>query len=172
MKRAEILDAVWQAQDMAFELMTEYDALPHYYGSIVLFQAEAYIVNQIGHTPGITTTELSVRLGKTSSACSQIIKKLIDKGIVVQNRNAKNRRIYNLELTEIGEKVYQDHILFNAECQKNTFSRLSNFTDEELLTALRVQQRINETYMDDVSSSKKRFSKEDSTDTIVETEIE
>ena len=40
MERSEILKKLWAEQDEAFELMTEYDSLPHHYGEDVLYQAE------------------------------------------------------------------------------------------------------------------------------------
>lgn len=157
MTREEILEHIWNAQDEAYDLMLEYDSLPHYYGSDVLYQAEAYIVNHIGHTPNITTTELAETLKKTPSACSQIVRKLIDKGLVVQTRNVKNKRVYNLTLTADGEKIYQEHIKFNEECQEITFRMLAEFSDEDLATYLRVQERINEAYVGDVQRSKEKF---------------
>ena len=137
--------------------MSEYDSLPHRYGSDVLYQAEADIVNWIGQIPGITITELAENLKKTPSACSQLVKKLINKGLVVQKRNADNKRLYNLHLTADGQRVYQDHVNFNLNCQQITYTMLAEFNDEELATYLRVQMRINEAFLGDVQRSKEHF---------------
>lgn len=160
MNRKEILNQIWEAQDEAYDLMLEYDSMPHKYGDTILYQSEAYIVNSIGRVPDITTTELAKTLGKTPSACSQIVRKLIDKGLVEQERNLQNKRIYNLRLTPDGEKMYRDHIAFNEACQEVTFGMLSEFTDEELKTCLRVQRRINEAYQEDVQRSKEYYGTE------------
>ena len=160
--REELLAQIWDAQDEAYDLMAEYDSLPHHYGADVLYQAEAYIVNRIGQTLDITITELAEVLKKTPSACSQIVRKLVDKGFVMQTRNAQNKRIYNLRLTADGERVYQDHISFNKNCQRITFDMLAEFRDEELETCLRVQRRINEAYRGDVQRSKEYFAHQDS----------
>ena len=159
MKRKEILKKLWLCQDEAFELMTEYDSLPHHYGEDVLYQAEAYVVHEIGDKPNITTTEIAEKQKKTTSACSQIVKKLITKGLVEQTRNEDNKRIYNLTLTKDGERVYKDHIEFNEMCQEITFKLLSEFTDEELAIHAKVQQAINEAYRGDVERSKAHYSK-------------
>lgn len=159
MKRVEILEQLWKCQDDAFELMTEYDSLPHHYGENVLYQAEAYIVHEIGNTPNITTTEIAEKQKKTTSACSQLVKKLIAKGLVEQTRNVDNKRVYNLTLTKDGERVYKDHIAFNEMCQKITFDLLNEFTDEELLIHAKVQKAINEAYKGDVERSKAHYSK-------------
>lgn len=160
MERKKILDEIWKSQDEAYALMAEYDSLPHYYGDDVLYQAEAYIIRHIGLAPGITTTELAAKLKKTPSACSQIVKKLVDKNLVLQERNAQNRRLYNLRLTKDGEKVFYDHIEFNECCQKQTFDMLSEFSIDELNSYLCVQKQINEAYRSDVQRSKEHFGKE------------
>jgi len=160
MTREEVLQFIWEAQDEAYDLMAEYDSLPHYYGENVLYQAEAYIVNQIGENPDITSTELAANLKKTPSACSQIVKKLISKGLVEQNRNMQNKRIYNLRLTESGERLYTVHVEFNKNCQRTMFQKLEDFSDEELQTYLKIQKCINRNYQNDVSLSRERFGAE------------
>ena len=87
------------------------------------------------------------------------MRKLRAKGFVEQNRNPGNNRLYNLELTKEGAEVFQAHIKFNQECQTKTFALLEGFTDEELLIHLRVQERLNEAYQDDVKRSQEQFSK-------------
>ncbi len=159
-EREEILCRLWEAQDEAYELMSEYDSLPHRYGETTLYQAEAYIVNWIGSRPDITTTQLAENLKKTPSACSQIVRKLINKGLVSQTRNAQNKRLYNLRLTEKGQQVYRDHIAFNEYCQRITFQMLEGFSDEELAAHARVQERINQAYREDVERSKEQYSEQ------------
>lgn len=155
--RSELLKKLWAAQDEAYDLMTEYDSFPHHYGEMILYQAEAYIVSWIGRMPDITTSELAERLKKTPSACSQIIRKLVDKGLVTQTRNPKNKRLYNLRLTEMGEQVHRDHITFNEYCQDITFKMLQEFSEEELATHVRVQERINQAYRGDIARSRDRY---------------
>ena len=157
MERQEILAELWAEQDKAFELMTEYDRLPHHYGSDVLYQAEAYALHEIGNKPGITASELADKLNNTRGAASQMVKKLIEKRLVIQTRNETNRRIYHLTLTDDGKKVYKDHIEFNKSCQKTTFDLLSEFTDEELKIHAKVQRIINISYQGDVERSKEKW---------------
>ena len=146
----------WQriTWDEAYDLMYEYDSLPHRYGAHILYQSEAHIIDLIGEHPEITVTELAAILKKTPSACSQIVRKLRAKGWVEQVRNAENNRIYNLYLTESGKQVYQAHTAFNQSCQEATFQLLSNFSPEELEHHLMVQRKLNEAYQDDVRRSR------------------
>ena len=103
-QREALLRQIWAAQDEAYDLMYEYDSLPHQYGENTLYQSEAGIIDLIGEHPEITVTELAAILKKTPSACSQIVRKLRAKGWVEQVRNAENNRIFNLYLTDSGQR--------------------------------------------------------------------
>ena len=138
-RRKELLQKLWSAQDEAYELMAEYDSLPHTYGSVVLYQAEALVVNLIGEHSDITITELGSILKKTASACSQIVRKLKSKGLVEQVRNESNNRQLNLRLTEAGkkeaveqEKDYQRRVRRMVAC----LSREEQESLLKMLTAL------------------------------------
>lgn len=156
-KRSELLEQIWNQQNQAYDLMCEYDAMPHRYGECMLYQAEAHMIDLIALYPGITAADLASILRKTPSACSQTLRKLREKGLVEQLRNAENNRQYKLQLTESGQALYRDHAAFSADCQQRTFDRLAEFTEEELALYLRVQQRINEAYADDVRRSREVF---------------
>lgn len=156
-KRGELLEQVWNLQNQAYDLMCEYDAMPHRYGACMLYQAQAHMIDLIALYPGITAADLANILRKTPSACSQTLRKLREKGLVEQLRNAANNRQYKLRLTESGQTLYRDHSAFSADCQQRTFDRLAQFSEEELALYLRVQQRINEAYADDVRRSREHF---------------
>lgn len=153
-QREALLRQIWAAQDEAYDLMYEYDSLPHQYGENTLYQSEAHIIDLIGEHPEITVTELAAVLKKTPSACSQIVRKLRAKGWVTQVRNEANNRIFNLHLTESGQRVYQDHTAFNHSCQEATFRLLETFSTQELEHHLMVQRKLNEAYQSDVEHSK------------------
>ena len=156
-KRRELLEQIWNQQNQAYDLMCEYDAMPHRYGACMLYQAQAHMIDLIAQYPDITAADLAVILRKTPSACSQTLRKLREKGLVEQLRNTANNRQYKLQLTESGQALYRDHAAFSADCQQRTFDRMAEFTEEELALYLRVQQRINEAYADDVRRSREVF---------------
>ena len=156
-KRQELLKKIWRAQDEAYNLMVEYDSLPHHYGDHILYQAEAEIIDLIAVHPGATVTDLRNILKKTASACSQIVRKLREKGWVVKSQNQENNRLYNLNLTEEGMKVYENHQAFTHNCREITYKLLEEFTEEELAAHLRVQEKLNEAYVGDVKRSREGF---------------
>ena len=135
-KREELLEQIWAAQDTAYDLMREYDSLPHSYGENVLYQAEAHLIDRIALHPGVTVTDLANMVRKTPSACSQLVRRLRDKGWVEQVRNTANNRQVMLRLTPAGEHVYRDHAAFDKQCQALTFRRLEGFTEAELAAYL------------------------------------
>ena len=92
-QREALLGQIWAAQDEAYDLMYEYDSLPHRYGAHILYQSEAHIIDLIGEHPEITVTEPGRHSEKDSQRCSQIVRKLRAKGWVEQVRNAENNRI-------------------------------------------------------------------------------
>lgn len=157
--RRELLECIWNAQDEAYDLMCEYDSLPHYYGENILYQAEGQIIDLIAIHPGITITVLGNILQKTPSACSQIVRKLREKGWVEQTRNKDNNRQYNLTLTEDGMQIYWDHIHFTQNCQDIAFGLLEDFSEEELEAHLKIQRRLIEAYQGDVQRSRSRLTK-------------
>lgn len=156
-KRGELLRQVWDLQNEAYDLMCEYDAMPHRYGDCMLYQAEAHMIDLIALYPDITVTDLANIMRKTPSACSQTVRKLREKGLVEQLRNTANNRQYKLRLTESGQALYEDHAAFSDDCQRRTFDRLAEFSEEEIALYLRVQKRINEAYADDVRRSREHF---------------
>ena len=156
-RREALLRAVWSSQDTAYDLMCEYDSLPHHYGENVLYQAEGHMIDLIALYPDITITDIANILHKTPSACSQMVRKLKSKGWVNQIRNEENNRQVNLRLTDKGQAVYQAHQSFTENCRELTYQKLEGFTEEELAVFVAIQTKLNEAYQGDVQRSRQRF---------------
>lgn len=153
----EVFNQIMDSLDQNYEYMQIYDSMPHEYGDSVLYQVESHTVEMIGLNPGITATELSIRMGKTASACSQIIRKLKKKELVFQKRNENNSREYNLFLTEHGWKIYYAHALVDKQCGERKKESLSKFSLEELKTYLKINQVINQEFEIDVKQAETVF---------------
>lgn len=151
--REELCARLMDVVDTGYDLMAEYDSLPHRYGDETMYQAESKVIQYIGRHKSVTVTEMAADSGKTPSAYSQIIRKLKKKGWVEQVRNTNNNREYNLFLTEAGWKVFNDHHKFEQACYARTFQKLEIFSDEELEIFCRVQQQLNEAFKMDVEDS-------------------
>ena len=142
-----------QRFDKGYELCYEYDSMPHQYGDEVLYQSEMHFLEVVGDTPSITITVISQQLGKTKSACSQMVRKLVKKELLTQERNEKNNREYYLNLTERGKEIYEVHKEFDEKCMQRTYKSLADFSEEELQSYISVQKTLNQVFQKDVDEN-------------------
>ncbi|MDD3253141.1 MAG: winged helix-turn-helix transcriptional regulator [Lachnospiraceae bacterium] len=141
--------------DEGCRLITEYDALPHDYGSDTMYQAESQLIHIVGKNPGITASEIAELLKKTPSACSQLIRKLRKKEWMEQILNKDNNRQYQLYLTDAGWKIYKVHDAFEQCCYQRSFRNLDGFSDADFAVYIAIQKKLNETFALDVAESRK-----------------
>lgn len=123
---AEMMDKIYTFSILS----TKYQNIPRVYGSgPALYMAEAHLLQHIGdHPGGITVTELSKISGKSKSAISQMISKLIAKGMVLKGKTADNRKNVIVTLTEQGTSVYQYHTWLDQRNYNNYQEKASEFT--------------------------------------------
>lgn len=140
--------------DEGYTLIHEYDTQLHDYNGVILYQAESQLIKLIGNFPGISAAECANKLKKTLSACSQLIKKLKNKGWIRQERNELNNRVYNLYLTEEGKEIYKNHRKFEEKCYKRTYRLLDSCTEAEFKTFIKVQKLLNKGFHQDVEDGK------------------
>lgn len=156
-ERRGLFQEILAEMDRAYDLMFEYDSMPHRYGDDTLYQMEAHTIQEIGRRPGITVTDLAARMGKTPSACSQQVRKLRDKGWVSQTRNTANNREYNLKLTGHGWAIFRSHEEFDNNCYLRSYEHLAAFSEQQLRTYLAVQREINAVFELDVQENQELF---------------
>lgn len=145
----ELIDAF----DAGLRYVDEYNSLLHDYNGVVMYQAESQFIHKIGEEPGITVTELAAYFGKTRSACSQLMRRMKDKGWLYQTRNSDNNREYNLYLTEEGQKIYNYHKEFEESCYRRSAQMLEEFSEKDLEIYIRIQKKLNESFRLDVEES-------------------
>lgn len=134
--------------------INDYNAMLHDYNGIILYQAESQFLNKIGKNPGITITELSMIFDKSVSACSQLMRRMKDKGWINQQRNQTNNREYNLFLTEEGETIYHKHLKFEEACYQRTCTMLDGFSEEQLKKYIAIQEQLNSSFLMDIEESR------------------
>ena len=145
---AEVIDEF----DRGFDLAAKYDSVTHQYGSETLFQIEMHTVKFVGRHSNTTVTEISEATGKTVSACSQMIRKLRERGILTQTRNPSNNREQLLHLTDYGWAIYLAHDKIESFCMERTYRYLDQFSDEDLKTYIEVQKKLNEAFQEDINT--------------------
>lgn len=153
--REAIYQQMMKQMDIAYDLMEEYDATPHRYGTETLYQVESHMIEMIGNHEGITITEIAKRVKKSKSACSQMVQKLRSKDWVIQKQNKKNNREYNLFLTKDGWNIFHGHQQIDAKCWQRGLQNIQKFSNEELQLYVKIQKQINRSFAEDVEVSKK-----------------
>lgn len=150
------LDELLGEIDISYDLINEYDQIPLMYGGEHFYQQETHTIQQIGRNPGITVSEIAENTGKTTSACSQIIRKLRHKNVVIQKRNEANCRQYNLELTNYGWQIFHEHEALDQKCYKNYEQHMNKFTEDQIENAIEVLRSLNAAFKEDVLRSRKQ----------------
>lgn len=151
--QCETYGELLQSFDEGYELCYQYDSMPHQYGKEILYQSEMHFLQAVGDTPSVTITVIAQQLGKTKSACSQMVRKLVKKELLIQERNEKNNREYYLNLTERGKEIYEDHKEFDEKCMQRTYESLTDFTEEELRSYISIQKALNQVFQKDVDEN-------------------
>lgn len=151
--KRNLLNNLLAVLDESVELINMYDEIPLNYAGRQFYQAETHTIQQIGRQPGITVSEIAENMGKTISACSQIIKKLKAGGAVIQTRNKQNNRQYNLELTDYGWQIFSEHESLDNECYENYVQILKNISVDQLETAITIQTILRDAFKLDVERS-------------------
>ncbi|MGD9679037.1 MAG: MarR family transcriptional regulator [Vulcanibacillus sp.] len=121
----------------------DYQCKPRKYGTNDdLFMVEVHLLNLIGENSKINVTEISKKTNRTKGAVSQIIDKLVNKGIVYKNKNPLNNREVKLELSEEGQKIFNYHKLLDKEKNESILLGLTNFTDNDFSKYIIITNKI------------------------------
>ena len=82
---------------------------------VLMYRREIHTIQSIGKNPGINVTNLAEQMGVTKGAVSQIIKKLIKKGLVRKTHAPGNVKEIVPELTELGWTGFHNHEKFHMD---------------------------------------------------------
>lgn len=155
-KKDLVLEALEKVEDIS-NIMREYDSIQHVYGGYRLYQTEAHMIEQIGDNPGISASQLAGIFKKSVSACSQIIKKLLQKKLIIQRYTPENGKIRRLYLTETGKKVYDDHRGLENDIFDRDVKEFEGIPASELETFLRISEKIYKCFQLDLSIQKSKL---------------
>lgn len=97
---------------------------------------EIHTIEIIGHMGTSTMRELSDKANVKQSTMTVMIDKLIKKGLVKRFRSKDDRRIVNVELTELGHKTHKEHEKLHQKVTKGWLEILDNNEQEQLYTLL------------------------------------
>ncbi|ERT59519.1 DNA-binding MarR family transcriptional regulator [Peptoniphilus koenoeneniae] len=99
-----------------------------------LTMVEIHILTDIHDHPDTTVTEIASQWKRTTSAISQIVRKLINFGLIDRVNSKENGKIYHLTTTPSGEKLALAHKRYdNIDIVKTRKVLLKKFTVDELI---------------------------------------
>ena len=101
------------------------------YGTgIPLTQAEIHTLAAVGDCPGINVTALAKLRGVTKGAASQMVYKLVEKGLVEKRVSPHSDTEVVLSLTEDGQRDYAAHGRIHEESGKRFLQILSEMPQD------------------------------------------
>lgn len=119
---------------------------PRAYGDTVLYDSETHTLEVIADNEGITQTQLGELTFRTKGATSIMVDKLIQKGLVYQQRDENNRRRCQLFLTELGRTVNKAHKAYDA-AHSERIAALSGIDEEDLHEVNETLSHLIDVYM-------------------------
>lgn len=110
------------------------DKLPQPYDSDALLHlSEIHIIDAIGKNENINITNLAKLQGITRGAVSQMIKKLVRKGVVMKSISPETENEVVLTLTRKGRDVFEKHRQYHAELNQKIADLLSEAPEDTIV---------------------------------------
>ncbi len=102
-----------------------------------------YVLATIGYAGGLPFGEIGEKMMVTVSNLTGIVDRLEEKGLVVRERDAHDRRVIRVRLTEKGSKLYKNTIPLFEKSISQFFSPLDKSQQKELSSLLRKLIRVS-----------------------------
>lgn len=133
--RYEKLNGIMESMYDFVLAYSNYYSVRRDYGSGDKFtMIEIHILTEIYDKPKITVTALAEKWGRTSSAISQTVRKLMKWKLINRVENENNGKIYHLMITKKGKELVLLHKRYdNLDIVKTKKKLLKKFTIEELI---------------------------------------
>lgn len=102
-------EMAWQMERIIHKY-SQYEKRPQVYcKDIMLTQPEIHTVAIVGDHEGINVTQLAAMRGITKGAASQMVYKLVDKGLIKKQVSAESDAAVSLFLTKKGQQARKEH---------------------------------------------------------------
>ena len=106
---------------------------PRHFGTnFVLYPSEIHTIEAIGRNAGVNITDLAGIQGVTKGAVSQLIQKLVKKGMVVRMKDEMSDREVLLKLSPTGMIAFKSHEDFHSNLFSDLVKIIEQADDEKL----------------------------------------
>lgn len=99
---------------------------------MTFYRGEIHIIKMIGDFPGIHSAELARKFGITRPVVHKTLQKLVERGLIVKEDDAEDRKRSLLYLTEKGWLTYGEHEKYHNENDKALFDFLAEISGDKL----------------------------------------
>ena len=102
-----------------------------------------YVLATIGYAGGMPFSNIGEKMMVTVSNLTGIVDRLEEKGLVVRERDSRDRRVVRVMLTDKGGKLYKSTIPLFEKSISEVFSPLGKPQQKELASLLRKLIRVS-----------------------------
>lgn len=122
---------------------SQYEQRPRDYGNgVLLSRAELHTIMLLHNHPGIGVTMLAQKRGITKGAASQLIYRLVDKGLAEKRGSPDSDAQVCLYLTALGKETNQLHDEFHRTRAEPFFESLRSLPEETSAALVRVMKEF------------------------------
>lgn len=122
-----------------------YESIPRKYGTEdELYMVEAHTINLIGEKNKVSPSQLVKLTNKTKGAISQMVDKLLKKGLVIKYKNPTNSREVIIELSDKGKQAYEYHKELDQIEYGKILNRLNQFSTEDFINFMKIASIVND----------------------------
>lgn len=147
MDRIELIKKVLREHNSSAAVAVKFLEKPRKYTeSDNLYMREVHFAVEIDQMGTPTMGEIAARLNVTQGAVTQMAARLEKKGYVIRSKDAKDKRVTILSLTEEGKKLCIEHVAYDAREYQEVSDILKEFSDEELKKIIRYEQLMSEIF--------------------------
>lgn len=125
------------------------------YGTGELYSpVEAHLLEKIFFNPGITVTDLAKKSNRSKGAISQVVTKLIEKGLVIKTSQEFHKKRMSLWATPKGKQLTKAHLKYDDEKTGEFFKQLlEHYTSEQIDAFFKVMESCLYLLHDDYESA-------------------
>ena len=116
----------------------------NYGGDVFLTQTEIHLIRSIGTEPGIGVKRLAQNHGVTDGAISQMVRKLVGKGLVTKKISQISEAKIELTLTDNGQTCFEEHHRYHVEKNQKWYDILNRLDDSSYKDLVRLVEQIEE----------------------------
>ncbi|WP_300673649.1 MarR family transcriptional regulator [Desulfoluna sp.] len=128
-----------------FNKMKRIEQTPRYFGTeTLLYPSEIHTIEAIGKNAGINMTDLAALQGVTKGAVSQVIRKLVDKEMVIRMKDEKSDREVLLKLSPTGKVAHDAHKKFHARINPHLLDLVEQADEEKMAFMTEVFKAIDQ----------------------------